>query len=289
MIIFVDENRPQKCIVAYKEVQDVPLEDRIMTFENKNWLKNNSLTPKQMADAGFVYSGTGDLVYCYYCKIMIWNWNWHGKYSRDNDPWYEHAKHNLKCNYVIAKKGIKFILNVKYEEKCGIYDVRDDDLDILMNEIDSIKNISDLNIFEASFLREFLRYKLEKKCTSWEGERINEIILRFYNYNKNDMSLENILDGPPNIREFIKNLIYKTKDFIYNEERQEEKEKKIDKYIKYNDNSIVCGVCLKNRRNVVFYVCMHMVCGPCSLFYYKSYCPFCNERIQKSIFLEEEE
>ncbi|KAF0706719.1 death-associated inhibitor of apoptosis 1-like [Aphis craccivora] len=62
-----------------------------------------------LADCGFVYSGIEDLVQCYYCGLLLVNW------EENDEVWQQHAVHNPKCVYVLLYKGAQFIENVKNE------------------------------------------------------------------------------------------------------------------------------------------------------------------------------
>ncbi|XP_029348578.1 death-associated inhibitor of apoptosis 1-like, partial [Acyrthosiphon pisum] len=44
-----------------------------------------------LAQCGFTYTGTDDLVQCYYCGLLL------GKWEKNDEPWSQHALHNPKC------------------------------------------------------------------------------------------------------------------------------------------------------------------------------------------------
>lgn len=62
-----------------------------------------------LSQAGFKYSGTSDIVECFFCGLVLHKWN------KDDIPFVEHAKWNPKCIFVLLCKGNEFIENVKNE------------------------------------------------------------------------------------------------------------------------------------------------------------------------------
>lgn len=82
--------------------------DRLNTFKNI-WPKNESINPKDLADAGFYYTKVNDRVICYSCGLCLFNW------EKDDNVWIEHVKHNNNniCQFVEFRMGCDFIKNVK--------------------------------------------------------------------------------------------------------------------------------------------------------------------------------
>lgn len=62
-----------------------------------------------LAECGFTYTGTGDLVQCHYCGLLL------GQWEENDEVWQQHAVHNPKCVFVLLYKGMEFIENVKNE------------------------------------------------------------------------------------------------------------------------------------------------------------------------------
>ncbi|CAI6376648.1 unnamed protein product [Macrosiphum euphorbiae] len=62
-----------------------------------------------LAQCGFTYTGTDDLVQCYYCGLLL------GKWEKNDEPWSRNALHNPKCIFILLYKGVQFIENVKNE------------------------------------------------------------------------------------------------------------------------------------------------------------------------------
>ena len=66
--------------------------NRLCTF--KSW-QDVFISPKKLANAGFVYTGREDFVQCVFCAGIIGNW------EEEDDPMREHEKLFPKCAYVI--------------------------------------------------------------------------------------------------------------------------------------------------------------------------------------------
>lgn len=75
--------------------------ERLQSF--KNWPKGLAQTPRQCSEAGFYYSGIADFVRCFYCGGGLKNW------EPTHDVWIEHIKWYPTCEFLIEKKGKKFI------------------------------------------------------------------------------------------------------------------------------------------------------------------------------------
>ena len=68
---------------------------RLETFFT--WPKTAYLQPFSLAEAGFVYSGTGDAVKCYKCGVSLRNW------EPNDTAWAEHEKWSPLCPLVIQR------------------------------------------------------------------------------------------------------------------------------------------------------------------------------------------
>ncbi|KAE9528484.1 hypothetical protein AGLY_012055 [Aphis glycines] len=93
------------CSVQENSVPKYPeystLLSRLKTFDS---LPLRSCRDKySLAECGFAYTGTGDSVRCFYCGLLLLEW------EEDDEAWQQHAMHNPKCVYVLLCKGVKFI------------------------------------------------------------------------------------------------------------------------------------------------------------------------------------
>lgn len=73
------------------------VQSRLGTF--KDWPISLKQKPKDMAEAGFFYTGKGDKTVCFYCGLGTKDW------EDTDDPWIEHAKWSPKCDYLVLKLG----------------------------------------------------------------------------------------------------------------------------------------------------------------------------------------
>lgn len=69
----------------------------------RHWPPGTTQTPGQMIQAGFYYTGQGDLVRCFSCGQGLKNWD------PDDDPWIEHARFFPDCNHILINNGREFV------------------------------------------------------------------------------------------------------------------------------------------------------------------------------------
>lgn len=84
-----------------KYKQYATLDSRIASL--KNWPSDKTQTVKELAEAGFAYTGTEDSVRCFYCNIGLKDW------PIGACPWEQHILTSPKCGHVIHCKGKAFI------------------------------------------------------------------------------------------------------------------------------------------------------------------------------------
>lgn len=82
---------------------------RLKTFNH--WPKQIKQTPKELAGAGFYYTGLNDSVVCFCCKMGAHSW------EKKDDPWEQHAKYTENCSFLTLMKGQKYIDKVKAKFK----------------------------------------------------------------------------------------------------------------------------------------------------------------------------
>lgn len=71
-----------------------------------DWPKTMKQKPKDLAEAGFYYTGKGDRVICFSCGGGLKHWD------ESDDPWEQHAMWYGKCNYLNLVKGPDYIEKV---------------------------------------------------------------------------------------------------------------------------------------------------------------------------------
>ncbi|XP_059147852.1 death-associated inhibitor of apoptosis 1-like [Physella acuta] len=73
---------------------------RLESFES--WPRGHHLTPNELADAGFYYTGYGDGARCFFCGGGLRNW------EDEDNVWVEHARWFPKCAFIRQQKGQRF-------------------------------------------------------------------------------------------------------------------------------------------------------------------------------------
>ncbi|NXL57009.1 XIAP ligase, partial [Chordeiles acutipennis] len=71
-------------------------ETRLKSFHN--WPLDGQLTPKDLANAGFYYTGVGDQVACFCCGGKL------NKWEPSDRAWSEHKRHFPKCFFVLGRE-----------------------------------------------------------------------------------------------------------------------------------------------------------------------------------------
>jgi len=72
--------------------------ERLNSFNEKSWPTDSPVYIKELVEAGFVYTGDIDLVFCFKCGITESNW-------LDNEnPMERHTNTNPNCPYMLLKQ-----------------------------------------------------------------------------------------------------------------------------------------------------------------------------------------
>lgn len=83
--------------------------ERLSSFEF--WPIQIKQTPEQMAEAGFFYKGSDDLVQCFQCSLKVRRW------EEGDDVYAEHARIFPLCPYIREKRGDSFIAQTANGDK----------------------------------------------------------------------------------------------------------------------------------------------------------------------------
>lgn len=99
----VDVTPPLKAIrpCLHKHPEFAVESHRLVSFED--WPKTMKQKPKELAEAGFYYTGRGDRVSCFSCGGGLKDW------EEMDIPWEQHTIYYSKCEYLKLMKGQKFI------------------------------------------------------------------------------------------------------------------------------------------------------------------------------------
>lgn len=80
---------------------------RLRTY--KDWPRSMPQNPKDLAEAGFYYTGQGDKTKCFHCDGGLKDW------EKDDVPWEQHARWFDRCYYVNFVKGRHYVQKVQTE------------------------------------------------------------------------------------------------------------------------------------------------------------------------------
>lgn len=94
--------------VRYEHPDYVLEVSRMKTF--CSWPKSIRQRPQELVEAGFFYTGQGDMVICFSCGLGLRDW------EIEDIPIVEHAKHTIECIYLNLVKGAEFVKNIKRAE-----------------------------------------------------------------------------------------------------------------------------------------------------------------------------
>nr|BDT62783.1 MAG: baculoviral IAP repeat-containing protein [Metapenaeus joyneri majanivirus] len=271
-----------------KEFDYKLLSDRIKTFKVYGWSKVNIFhTPEEMAEAGFTYWGESDRVHCGYCDIWISDW------FRKNNPFIEHLSSSPFCKFNIITFGLNFIRKNLFEFKmeCGIYDLREEDLDQLMKKMDNIQYILSAKIYQPDIVREVFKRSLKHDNDPFIsiycllGDIIKE--KKIIEEEKKIIETENV-DKKNEMKNALATTAAIEEEEEEEEKEEEEEEKRIETGIQKMKNFYMNTINNENdnendnKEKVLFLPCKHWI--------HKKYilypnCPKCN-KIKKYVFQE---
>lgn len=76
-------------------------EVRVRSYEY--WPASMTIKPSDLSEAGFIYTGNGDVTICFYCGGVVKDW------VATDKPWEEHARLFGKCDFLLLHKGAAFV------------------------------------------------------------------------------------------------------------------------------------------------------------------------------------
>lgn len=85
------------------------IEKRLETFQD--WPVSIAQKPKELAEAGFFYTGKSDQTVCFHCGGGLKDW------ECNDQPWQQHAKWFPKCPFVILQKGMEYITEQQEQQE----------------------------------------------------------------------------------------------------------------------------------------------------------------------------
>ena len=112
---------------------------RLVTFEG--W--NGAVSFEDVAEAGFVYTGSDDKVKCPKCDAGLMEW------KTTDVPWYEHRKHSPDCHFVRDYYGLS-------------YKVTSDEVVDYWMKSTNMKMFIKLNLMDKKEIRKILQRRYQK-------------------------------------------------------------------------------------------------------------------------------
>src|SRR5258705_7161883 len=252
----------------YPEYSSIDLREKSF----KDW--PHEQTPKEMAEAGFFYSGLSDHGKCFFCGGGLRN------FTNGDDPWREHAYWYFRCRYVRNIKGIEYVKSVR-----GKDDMPNPPFISWEDCINSIvvNKLQDLG-FEMSKIREVVMKRLVEDCYTIPSlDSVAELLL-----DEEDQA-EELDEIRTLLRESDIELQPETTTTNLNEIRTllRESDKDLEPSTNLNDESGLCCICLDETVGVVFLPCRHMCGTRCALKLTEKNCHICRAviRYQIKVFL----
>lgn len=281
---------------------------RKASFNNENWPRNSiKQTPDELANAGFYYSGIGDVVYCHHCNCGLKNWKF------DDDPINEHLKWFPNCSFikmidqkprVDGKEEEEEMY--KYEREYNVSVLTDEDFEIL---ITSCLNTSRwLQMYPYDVVKESIKLKLRKTgspiiskenlaVSGSGGEEGKLIFTKQYNNRREnisggeDVSSSSLTFLPSQFNNHHHPRDENNNDDDADNNYSDEMESEMDtdsncEACRQNEVKYKCNICFKRDKNVIFYPCNHLFsCKSCFETLYllnqpSFSCPICRRVIE---------
>ncbi|XP_062611236.1 baculoviral IAP repeat-containing protein 7-A-like isoform X2 [Saccostrea cucullata] len=260
---------------------------RLESFQTEKWPSSITQTPKQIAEAGFYFTGEEDAVRCHYCDGGLREW------EPGDDPWTEHARWFPFCKFVMKIKGIQFIDEIQQKYGMGA-----GNLDSLSQSGSNTAgpgkpSEEDNNPICSQAARSLI-------SMGYSRVKVQHVIDRFVaEKGHNDYTTSNLLDlllemedkgetfpPEPTVQPQSKPTSQGLGNIASFTETSES-EQELDPEIIEEENQrlkkqLLCVKCEKSERVIVFTPCGHrLVCKPCSDPMKK--CIKCKKKIQKKV------
>lgn len=231
------------------------IEKRLTSF--RKWSISEIVKPEDLADAGFVFTGIGDSVRCFYCGGGL------REFVNGDDPWIEHVKWYQNCPYILLVKGQSFINNVGKTKS-------DQDTTAEKTAIKSSAELSCLQMgFDEPLVQTAIkRYKHEHKNSNFSGVELAELCDALKNDNRTTRNKRNSTSQTyENVEtQTLENDIQDDIEILLQENRQLKDE-------------MACKICLDHAASVIFIKCGHLsTCGKCAPAFKN--CPMCRTPVE---------
>ncbi|XP_053378018.1 baculoviral IAP repeat-containing protein 7-like [Mercenaria mercenaria] len=235
------------------------IDSRIKSFEK--WPKGKTQDIKQLAEAGFAYTGVDDSVRCFYCSIGLRDW------PNGACPWEQHILASEECGHVIQCRGKAYVRKILGES--------DQDSDV---EVDDSNEFVD-TVKEAMHRNQEAVFAAREYCENEELLRraVKSLI-------KNNIQKENIqkqisaVELVKAIQEIEERNIEQTDttkqvpenkkpdnietdgEASESEEEASESEEDIEETNRKLKDPVTCKICFNAIACIITLPCGHMVC-----------------------------
>lgn len=225
------------------------------------WPNTATPEPRELAEAGFFYTGFGDCVRCFFCGTGLRHWD------ADDSPWTEHARWSKDCAFVKQKKGEEFInlvqLAVQYSEEAPDDRTRKENL---------LRSNAAQSVIEMGYQPRIVKRAIEKITSRNANTTITAENL-----------MEEILDSEDSEAATRTNATPKPTAEKENSPKKADKDTKTLK--KENEKlkeQTLCKVCFDNAVHFAFLPCGHLAtCAECAPAVTK--CPICRAVIKGTV------
>lgn len=235
-----DNGRTSKCGIL-GIVTDKPkyrnycfLNARIASFEG--WPKNKTQDVKELAKAGFVYTGMDDSVRCFFCGIGLRDW------PQNACPWEQHVIASPKCGHVAQCKGTGYVRKVLDEDN------GDSDVDDSVDVIDTVNIAINRNRDAVTAARDF--------CT-------DEYVLRLAIKSLIKLDIQKKFSAVELV-ECIQQIEERKSGEVNSDGEQyhTESDDDIEEANRQLKENVTCKICYDSLASVIVLPCGHMICCP---------------------------
>ncbi|XP_048767248.2 uncharacterized protein LOC125674198 isoform X2 [Ostrea edulis] len=257
---------------------------RLESFKTDRWPLSIIQTPKQIAEAGFYFTGEEDAVRCHYCDGGLREW------EPGDDPWTEHARWFPFCKFVMKIKGIQFIdeIQQRYEmgagpmdsmpqsgsNTAGVSDSNKDENDPLCSP--AAQSVISMGFSKGQVQHVIDKFVAEKGHSRFDASELLAILLEMEDKGETfpPGTTAKPVSKSPSPAQVIATEASESEQELDPELIEEENERL--------KKQLLCVKCEKMERVIVFTPCGHrLVCKACSEPMKK--CIKCKKKIQKKV------
>ncbi|RWS11154.1 putative inhibitor of apoptosis-like protein [Dinothrombium tinctorium] len=262
---------------------------RYLSF-NEKWPKVK-YDPRELAEAGFYFTGTSDCVKCFYCDGGVCDWD------KARNPWIEHGLRFPDCDYVLLNKGPSFLEACKRTYSLEMIEVslrREQHLENMIisdwmksKVIEDLKRIRD---YPDEILDAVLRARWKRVHRAYEhvGELNNDVIAHIASIApSSEKDKEQKVEKAKKPSDEKEELPLSRESISSNEDSSPLSSLSSSPSSSMSSSPppsidrdrLVCKACLDKEVCVMFLPCAHLVtCSQCALSV--SFCPLCRSEIK---------